>query len=93
MRFRRETSAHIASIENRKPRQVLGSSKIEDSCPPSTARPTFHSARGRIRPSKRDSQVRSVNTASAVYGGGPIARSFLTALRLPRRCASASANS
>src|SRR5204862_5378507 len=85
------TSAHIAFIENRKPRIALDSSRIEDSCPRRTARPTFHRARGLIRPSKRESQVRSVNTAAAVYGGGPIACSFLTALPLPRRCASASA--
>src|SRR5215207_5963192 len=30
-RFRRETSAHIAPSENRKPRMVVGRSKIEDS--------------------------------------------------------------
>ena len=28
--------------------------------------------------------MRSANSCSAVCGGGPIARSFLTALRLPR---------
>ena len=44
-------------------------------------------------PSRRLTQVRSVNTAAAGYGGGPIARSFLTALRLPSRWASASAHS
>jgi hypothetical protein len=36
-----------------------------DSCAPRTARPTFQRARGRIAPSKRDTQVRSVNTALA----------------------------
>ena len=65
MRFRRETSAHIAFIENRMPRTALGRSRIEDSVPPSTARPTFQRARGRMAPSKCDSQVRSVNTALA----------------------------
>jgi hypothetical protein len=33
--------------------------------------------------------MRCVHKLSTVCGGGPIARSFFTALRLPRRCASA----
>lgn len=60
------------------PAPSAGSATIDDSCPPRTVRRTFHMARGLIRPSKRDSHLRSVNTASAGYSGGPIARSFLT---------------
>jgi hypothetical protein len=92
MRFRRETSAHVAFIDGRNPRQALGSARIDDSCPARTVRPTFHRARGLIRHSKRDSHLRSVNTVSAGYSGGPIARQLPHPQALPRGCAAASAN-
>jgi hypothetical protein len=52
-RFSRETSTHMAFRENRKPRAILGRSRIDDSGPPKRARPATHSARRLILPSKR----------------------------------------
>jgi hypothetical protein len=72
-RFRREPEA-----ANRV-RQL----RIDASDPASTTRPTFQMYRGLIRPSSRESQVRSVNTTAAGYGAGPISRSLVIAPRCP----------
>ena len=64
---------------------------IDDSRTPSATRARPHQALGPMPPSRRVTEVRSAISCLTVWGGGPIALSLVSALRLSRRWASASA--